>query len=76
MAPLASVPAMITFEFPATVALGGLVVRWETIVGAMGVLVALLVAAVIARSARSTSISSRSAPSAGRRRRPEPPPGR
>lgn len=40
---------MITFEFPATVALGGLVVRWETIVGAMGVLVALLVAAVIAR---------------------------
>jgi prolipoprotein diacylglyceryltransferase len=40
---------MITFEFPATFAVGGVAVRWETVVGAIGVLIALLAAAVIAR---------------------------
>jgi prolipoprotein diacylglyceryltransferase len=40
---------MITFEFPATFTLASLVVRWETLVGAAAVLVALLVAQVIAR---------------------------
>ena len=46
---LASLPAMITFQFPATFALAGLTVRWETLLGAVAVLVALLLAAAMAR---------------------------
>jgi prolipoprotein diacylglyceryltransferase len=49
VAPLAAVPSTITFAFPATFALAGLAVRWETVVGALGLLVALLLAAAIAR---------------------------
>ena len=40
---------MITFTFPATFSLAGLVVRWETVAAAVAVLVALLVAVLIAR---------------------------
>jgi prolipoprotein diacylglyceryltransferase len=39
---------MITFQFPATFAVAGLTVRWETLVGAIAVLIALLLAASIA----------------------------
>ena len=45
----ASLPAMISFQFPATFAFAGLTVRWETLLGAAAVLVALLFAAAIAR---------------------------
>jgi prolipoprotein diacylglyceryltransferase len=40
---------MITFEFPATFAVAGFTVRWETLIGAIAVLVALLLAASIGR---------------------------
>ena len=40
---------MITFAFPATFSLAGLVVRWETLVTAVGILVSLVLAALIAR---------------------------
>ncbi len=49
MGPLSPLPATITFQFPATFSLAGLIVRWETLVGAAAVLVALLLAVVIAR---------------------------
>jgi prolipoprotein diacylglyceryltransferase len=47
--PLASMPALITFTFPATVTLAGLTVRWETLAGAAAVLLALLFGALAAR---------------------------
>jgi len=40
---------MITFTFPATFSLAGLVVRWETVAAAVAVLVALVIAELIAR---------------------------
>ena len=46
---LATLPAVITFTFPATFSLAGLTVRWETLVGAVAVLLAMLVAARVAR---------------------------
>ena len=49
MVALASLPALITFQFPATFAVAGFSVRWETLLGAVAVLVALLLAATIAR---------------------------
>lgn len=49
MVTFASLPAMISFQFPATFAFAGLTVRWETLLGAAAVLVALLLAAAIAR---------------------------
>lgn len=49
MVTLAPLPAMITFQFPATFAVAGLTVRWETLLGALAVLVALLLAASMAR---------------------------
>ncbi len=49
MVPLASIPALITFTFPATVTLAGLTVRWETMAGAAAVLLALLFAALAGR---------------------------
>lgn len=50
METLATLPAVITFQFPATFAVGGLNVRWETAVGAAAVLVVLLLALSAARS--------------------------
>lgn len=47
--PLASIPAVITLSFPATFTLAGLTVRWETLAGAVAVLLALLFAVVVAR---------------------------
>lgn len=49
MVPLASIPALITFTFPATFAVAGLVVRWETLAGAGALLLALLFGAVLGR---------------------------
>ena len=49
MVPLSSIPALITFTFPATVTLAGLTVRWETLAGAAAVLLALLFAALAGR---------------------------
>jgi prolipoprotein diacylglyceryltransferase len=40
---------MISFAFPATFSLAGLVVRWETLAAAVAILVALVIAALIAR---------------------------
>jgi prolipoprotein diacylglyceryltransferase len=47
--PLASIPALITFTFPATFTFAGLMVRWETLAGAGAVLLALLFAALVGR---------------------------
>jgi len=41
---------MITFAFPATFSLAGLVVRWETLAAAAAILAALVLAVLIARS--------------------------
>ena len=49
MAALASIPALITFTFPATFTVVGTAVRWETLAGAVAVLLALLFAAAVAR---------------------------
>ncbi len=49
MVPLASIPALITFTFPATITVAGLTVRWETLAGAAAVLLALLFAALVGR---------------------------
>ncbi len=49
MVPLATLPALITFQFPATFTVAGAVVRWETLAGALAVVAALVVAAVVAR---------------------------
>ena len=38
--PFASIPAVISFSFPATFGAGGFAVRWETLAGAMAGLLA------------------------------------
>jgi prolipoprotein diacylglyceryltransferase len=47
--PLASIPAVITLSFPATLTVAGLTLRWETLAGAVAVLLALLFGVVVAR---------------------------
>ena len=49
MVTLAALPAIVTFQFPATLEVAGLSVRWETLIGAAAVLLALLVALSNAR---------------------------
>jgi prolipoprotein diacylglyceryltransferase len=50
VAPIATLPAVIAFTFPATFSAAGLTVRWETLAGAAVGLLALLAAALVARS--------------------------
>ncbi len=49
MVTLASLPAIVTFQFPATFAVAGMNVRWETLIGAVAVFLVLLVALSSAR---------------------------
>lgn len=49
MGPLLALPAVVTFTFPATFAVAGLTVRWETLLGALGGLAALVLGAAMAR---------------------------
>ncbi len=50
MVTLASLSAIVTFEFPATFEVAGISVRWETVIGAAAVLAVLLIALAAARS--------------------------
>lgn len=49
MAAIGPLIAAITLTFPATFSAGGLIVRWETVLGAAAALAALLAAAAVAR---------------------------